>query len=162
MRGITASFVIVLTIAAQPARALNESLFFRLTSSGEVEAVVAGDNAGGCAARFLPPTSIAIIGNVVTIVSPDLPLNPCVPPGPPYPRFEVVANLGTLTAPLYIVTWSQGPSVLTAALSPAALAPQSVPTLGAGSLLATALLLAFLGMRRNRLNYKRANKRNKS
>ena len=155
-RVTTASFLIGLSLAGQPAFALNEFLYFRLTPSGAIEAVVTGDDAGGCAFRFLTPTRVDITSNSVTIVSPLFPLNPCIPPGPPYPRYEVVANLGALQAPVYNVTWRQGPDILSAMLTPSALLPQGIPTLGTELLLATAFLVAFFGMRGTRRNSRRA------
>lgn len=145
MTNTAASFLIGLLIAAQPAFALNESLYFRLAPSGTVEAVVTGDDAGSCAFRFLPPTSVVITGNSVAIVAPLFPLNPCIPPGPPFSRYEVVANLGALTGAVYNVTWSQGLFILSAMLTPSALSPQGIPTLGTELLFATALLVAFFG-----------------
>lgn len=150
MNAITALFVVALSLAAQSALAINETLYFRLTSSGAVEAVVAGEDYFGCIPRFLPPTSVAITGTSIAITSPVVPLLPCFPPPPPYPRYEVVANLGVLSAPLYSVTWTMGPTVLSASLSPGSLSPQGIPTLGNFTLLTMTLLIAFFGMRRAR------------
>ena len=148
MRIITALFVAVLSTATRPALALNEALFFRLSPAGTIEAVVAGDDAGPCAFKFRPPTSVVVTGSSIAITTPNFPLLPCLPPPPPHPRYEVVANLGALPAPLYSVSWTMGITVLSSSLSPGSLLPQGIPTLSSWGLLALALAVVMLGVRR--------------
>jgi hypothetical protein len=140
-----AFFIASLLFASRPALAINESLYFRLNSVGEVEAVVIGENSS-CGARVFAPTGITITANSVVIDSPVpaiLPVVPCVPLSP----YEVVANLGVLSGPTYSVIWKQGAGVLfNTVLTPASLAPQSIPAMSPLALWLMALLIILLGI----------------
>ncbi len=144
IKRIAAAFSIALSLLSQYAMADSESLFFRQNPSGEIEAVVSGLRTNLCGFVFVPPTSIAIVGSSISIVSPNVPPPPCfIPITPPQP-YEVVANLGVLSGASYSVTWTQG-VVLSAQLFPAALAARAVPTIGPYGLLLTAVLIGLLG-----------------
>ena len=103
-------FIAGLVLLPLPAIAANEVLYFRLNPAGEVEAVVAGVLDDLCGAyRFLPPSSITVSGTTIAIVSPHVIPPPCSLPVPPF-GYEVIANLGVLTAPVYSVSWTRAPS----------------------------------------------------
>jgi hypothetical protein len=144
INGNAAAFCIALSLLSQSAVADSESLSFRLTSSGQVEAVVSGLRTNQCGFVFLPATSIAIVGNSISITSPNPPPPPCdMPIVPPQP-YEVVANLGVLTEASYSVTWTKG-VVLSAQLVLASLGPQAVPALNTHGLVLIAMLIGLLG-----------------
>lgn len=133
---------VLLPLAPISARADNEVLTFRQNASGQVEAVVSGLITNQCGFRFLPATSIAIGASTIAIASPDVAPLPCSTPIVPPQPYEVVAGLGGLVAPSYAVTWTQGTVVLAAQLTPAALSPPAIPTLGLPGLVLMALALA--------------------
>lgn len=136
-----AAFSVALAVLSRCAMADGESLSFRLTPSGEVEAVVSGLRTNHCGFTFVPATSTAIVGSSISINVPPPPCNmPIVPPQP----YEVVANLGVLAGASYTVTWTQG-VVLSAQLVPAWLLPRAIPALGTYGLMLTAVLIALLG-----------------
>ena len=145
VKGTLALLTIAVSLLSTPAMADSESLSFRRTPSGEIEAVVSGLLTNECGFRFLAPTSVTIVGGSIAIVSPNIPPLPCFTPIVPPRPYEIVANLGLLPASSYAVTWTQGPTVLSAQLSPADLAPVAVPTLGQYALILTALALGWIG-----------------
>ena len=129
------------------AKADSESLHFRLNASAEIEAVVVGLLTNECGFRFLPATSITIVGGSISIDSPNVAPPPCFMPIVPPRPYEVIANLGVLPASSYSVTWTQGPSVLSAPLIPARLSATAVPVpiFGPFGLLLTAIFVGLFG-----------------
>jgi len=133
-------------LAVLPASADSEVLSFRLTSTGEVEAVVSGLLSNECGYRFnASAPSVTVTATTIAIVTPDIPPPPCFTPIVPPRPYEVAVNLGILPSPRYSATWTQGPFVLTALLTTAALAPRAVPTLGGSALFGMALLVLLAG-----------------
>jgi hypothetical protein len=125
--------------------AYNETLSFRITPSGTIEAVVSGLNDGpSCQTEFVPPNSVIVGSNTITITSPytfyfcGLPASPV--------HYEVVADLGVLTGSSYQVTWSEGPLMVSATLVPSALTPNDpnpVPAMSWPSIVMSALAVAL-------------------
>ena len=138
---LTTMFIFLFT--ASEASGYDETLSFRLTQTGTIEAVVSGVVHGFCdTGRWSEPTSITLTDNNIAIVSYVGEL--CGLPGPNVP-YQVVANLGQLTLPLYGVTWSAGSATLTALLQPSVLALAiSVPTMTEIGLILTAALIVML------------------
>lgn len=86
------------------ASAFDESLSFRRTSSGSIEAIVSGFNIG-CAYVFLPPNQIAHQGTTVTIAAPTAIVRNCTIPTS-YDPYNVTADLGILQGQSYDVVWN--------------------------------------------------------
>lgn len=104
-------FAISLMSMMRPALGWDESLSFRASSSGGIEAVVSGLSDGpGCRPQLLPPSSVDIRGSSISITSPN------DEPGcfiPQYSRpYEVVAELGVLPEPRYDVSWTDASDFL--------------------------------------------------
>lgn len=140
------TFVSCLLILPTQLFAFNETLSFRLYSSGEVMAIVSGlsDGAGMCQEEFVAPSSTIVAGTNITITSPSVGFL-CFIPLAPTP-YRVVANLGPLAPSTYQVTWTQGGLVLNGQVSPAALAlPAGIPALSPLGIALTALLMAGIG-----------------
>jgi hypothetical protein len=119
-------FLLCLLAAGSSAYAYDDSLSFRSSPSGGVEAVVSGMSDGpDCRPEFEPPSSVQIVGASVVIDSPDE-VRACFIPFAPV-AYQVVAQLGVLAGPRYDVVWNQGALQLTGVLIPAALAAAYVP-----------------------------------
>ncbi|MFT3792605.1 MAG: hypothetical protein QM741_16410 [Rudaea sp.] len=92
--------------------AFDETLTFRLNAQGEIEAIVTGLTRGfgcngqGASVEFDPPSSIAVSGNEILIVSVykgglcSIPRDPQV--------YQQVANLGYLEGSTYHIVWNEG------------------------------------------------------
>lgn len=132
--------LLMLMTISHSAFAFDESLSFRASANGNIEAVVSGLSDGpGCQSEFLAPTSVEVNGSVITITSPPDP-DLCALPFEPKP-YRVVANLGHLAGQSYQVTWSQGSALrLTGQLVPSALRVNTDPA-PALSLFATILMM---------------------
>ena len=147
--------------ASTPALAVDESLSFRRTASGSIEAVVSGgDNL--CGEVFWPANQVTIEGGTITINSPERERDCSLPRDPPLP-YSVTADLGTLPAQRYDVVWNQtlsvgGPLQVSGVLVPAAIggtAAMSAPTLSWWGLAVLALVLGALALRHR--NFTRPN-----
>ncbi|MGN6519853.1 MAG: hypothetical protein ACTHK2_10565 [Dokdonella sp.] len=140
-------------LASASASASNESLSFRRTPSGSIEAVVSGMT-DGCPPVFLPPESIASAATTITITSYSE-SGLCSLPFTPIP-YSVTADLGILANQTYQVIWIQpfdvgDPLQLSAVLVPAAIgggAAAPVPALSWWGLAVLTLMLAALSLRR--------------
>lgn len=141
------ALVVGLMSAFAPAHALDESLSFRPSPIGGIEAVVSGRSDGpGCEVEFLPPSSIEVDGTSISIASPYDDRG-CFLPMAPVP-YEVVAELGVLAAPSYDVTWTQNSLELHGTLVPGSLAGGIValPMLSPAALIVLGLLLWVAGL----------------
>jgi hypothetical protein len=150
-----AGVLLVGLFASTSASASNESLTFRRTATGSIEAVVSGTTTG-CDVFFYPSNAVTVEGGTVTITSleasGDCPLPHTLTP------YEVTADLGILAAQSYQVVWNQ-PFVagnvvqVSAVLVPAAVVGGvaiSAPTLSWWGLTVLTLMLgAFAGRHRN-------------
>jgi len=152
--GIRCIFLACL-FAPASALATDESLSFRRTASGSIEALVSGITTG-CEYVFLPPNEVAVEGATLTITSPGV-SGMCYLPHPPT-RYSVTADLGILQAQRYQVVWNQPVEVgealqLSAVLLPAAIVGGgaiSAPTMSWWGLSVLTLVLgAFAGRHRN-------------
>src|ERR1019366_3861855 len=97
MRRLITKWTIVLLLMMPSASlfAYNESLAFRRTPSGTIEAVVYGLSDGpACQTEFVPPNSVLVSGSTITITSPYTAYTCGIPP-PPAP-YQVAADLGVL------------------------------------------------------------------
>ncbi|MEO5561615.1 MAG: hypothetical protein ABIR10_18255 [Dokdonella sp.] len=135
------------------ASATDESLSFRRTASGSIEAVVSGrDNL--CGEIFWPANQVTIEGGTITINSPEQQRDCSLPRDPPLP-YSVTADLGTLPAQRYDVVWNQtlsvgGPLHVSGVLVPAAIGgavAMSAPTLSWWGLALLALVLGAFALR---------------
>jgi hypothetical protein len=142
------AFVFFLGFGCVSSYANNETLSFRYTAQGTIEAVVS-ESRIYCKYNFFEPSnSVSINGNIIAITSQPYGSYACFPlelPG----RYEVVANLGKLNASVYQVTWSQplfsgGALMISASLVPSSLMPVSIPTLSWPSLIALAMQIAMI------------------
>lgn len=136
------------------ASAFDESLSFRRTASGSIEAVVSGFNIG-CAYDFLPPNQITLQGGTFTITAPTVIVRNCTIPTSHDP-YSVTADLGILHGQSYDVVWNQpldsgAVAQLTAVLSPSAIGGGVVampaPTLSWWGLALLAFVLSAFAMR---------------
>jgi len=138
-------------LASASASASNESLSFRRTASGSIEAVVSGTT-DGCPPIFLPPDGVVAIGATLTITS-QVAGGGCYLPHTPMP-YSVTADLGILANQSYQVVWNQpfdagAPLQLSAALSPAAIVGGTVaaaPALSWWGLAAMGLALGIFAV----------------
>jgi hypothetical protein len=145
----TGFITLLLMLPSASLFAYSETLSFRRTPSGTIEAVVSGYNDGPfCETEFVPPTSISISGTTISIESPytayfcGLPFTPS--------RYSVTADLGALTGGPYQVTWTEGPLSVSGTLVPDSLVPISIPTLSTFALTVLALVLVAVALCFNR------------
>jgi hypothetical protein len=142
-------------LASTIASAFNESLSFRRTASGSIEAVVSGMT-DLCGPVFYAPNEVSVEGATVAINSGDASVS-CPLPASPRP-YLVTADLGMLTGRSYQVVWSENWSGTTLQISgeliPAALAgggqPVSAPALSWPGLGLLTLALGVLASRQRR------------
>lgn len=148
-------------LASASASASNESLSFRSTPSGSIEAIVSGTDSI-CDVIFLPSIQVTLEGETLTITSPDG-LRFCPIPGAPRP-YEVATDLGILRAQRYVVVWNQPidggvTHQVSAILVPSAIVggavAMSAPTLSWWGLAALALALGAFAIRHR--NFTRSN-----
>lgn len=144
-------------LVSASASASNESLSFRSTPSGSIEAVVTGTD-GICDVVFLPTNQVTLEGATITITSPDG-LRNCPLPGAPRP-YEVATDLGILHEQRYDVVWNQPVSggmthQVSAVLVPAAIVGGAVampaPTLSWWGLALLTLVLGTFAVRHGKL-----------
>lgn len=143
--------------ASTIASASNESLSFRRTASGSIEAVVSGST-DTCDRVFLGPAEVTIEGTSIAIASPDGAVGCTIPIYPPR-AYSVVADLGVLSSQSYHVVWSEAVDngtmlQLSADLNPAAVGggvqAVSAPTLSWWGLGLLTLALGVLATRQRR------------
>lgn len=147
-------------LASTTAWAYDESLSFRRSASGSIEAVVSGLDLG-CAVVFAPPNQVTLQGSVYTVSAPEITVSDCFLPNGPGP-YSVTADLGLPHGQRYDVVWNQptdsGSLQLTAVLVPANVvgaAPVSLPTLSLWALSALAFLLATFAVLQRRFTRSR-------
>lgn len=146
--------VLALVLSALPyaSFAFNESLSFRRTPNGTIEAVVSGLSDGpACETEFVPPNSLVVTGNVITINSPYIGYA-CPIPFPRSP-YAIAVDLGALEGGPYQVTWTEGPLVVSGTLIPDSLpAPVGIPvsTPAAMVVMVLAIFLVSAGRLRKR------------
>jgi hypothetical protein len=135
------------------ALASGETLSFRVNDAGQVEAVISGTT-GFCGRHFEPnPSTINIVGNLIsinTVVGGDP--GGCLEPLPPPRRYEVALVLGALPHQTFNVVWTTSGigsltrvTFLSAVLVVDALLPPGVPTMSIEFLIASVLLLLISG-----------------
>ena len=135
-------------LASASVSASNESLSFKRTASGSIEAVVSGIT-DGCPPVFLPPNAIAVDGATVTITS-SVESWLCFLPQAPV-SYIVTGDLGILANQSYQVVWNQpfdagAPLQLSGVLLPAAIVGGTVVAAPALSWWGLAVLGLALGM----------------
>lgn len=149
----THCFVLGCLLASASASASNESLSFRRTPSGSIEAVVSGTDSI-CDVIFLPPNQVTLEGETLTITSPDGGRD-CPIPGGPSP-YEIATDLGILLGERYVVVWNQPVAgdvtyQVSAVLVPSAIVggavAMSAPTLSWWGLALLALVLGAFALR---------------
>ena len=135
--------------ASTSASAFDESLSFRRTSSGSIEAVVSGLT-DTCGFVFLSPAVATIQGSTISIISPDGSGLCSIPIYPPR-AYSVATDLGILPGESYQVVWSEavdnGTTLqLSATLTPAAITGGAAMPAPALSWIGLAVLALMLGV----------------
>jgi hypothetical protein len=137
-----AALAFVLSALPDASSAFNETLSFRRTPVGTIEAVVSGLSDGpACQTEFVPPNSVVVAGNIVAINSPYF-SHLCGIPFPPNP-YAISVDLGALAGGPYQVTWTEGPLSVSGTLIPDSLpALVPVPVATPAAMAALILLIA--------------------